>query len=304
MHFKKLIPAKIRKEYSLRIINKLKKNVKILFEKNIGFEPNDDAINYYLNRILNKEFSLNELPKILNPKKSSYYNEAREQFNINFFERKIFSQFGEDGIIDFIFSQIGTTNKFFVEFGVEDGSTCNTRYLLERKSWSGLMMDKRNNEHTQIKNEFITAENINELFAKYNVPKYFDLLSIDIDFNDYWVWKALTKYFPRVVVIEYNSSILPTESKVVQYDPNGRWDGTNYFGASILALSNLGLSKGYTLVGCSQHGVNAFFVKKELIPKHVKLKTVAELYRPAQYGMLKNGKYLGHPLSDKKMIEI
>jgi len=267
-------------------------------------------------------------------------------FNINLHEKKIYSQNGEDGIIEFIFSKIGTTNNFSVEFGVGDGFECNTIYLLEKKKWKGLMMDygadqqiqwqnvikkastrnflfsligakrgirflkkiiKRYNRHAyfkrHIKIEKVTAENIQQLFQKYKVPQNFDLLSIDIDYNDYWVWKAITDYAPRVVIIEYNSSISPTESKVVPYDPNAVWDGTNYFGASLLALKKLGLSKGYALVGCDSRGVNAFFVKNDLV-EGIKIPTIDQLYRPPQYGQIVNGIHVGHPQSNKIMLEI
>lgn len=267
-------------------------------------------------------------------------------FDINLHEKKIYSQNGEDGIIEFIFSKIGTTNKFCVEFGVGNGFECNTTYLLEKKGWKGLMMDygadqqiqwnavmkkawsnrklgfvdsikkdvrflKKIIERTRrsshfvhdIKIEKVTAENIQNLFHKYDVPKNFDLLSIDIDFNDYWVWKAIVDYSPRVVVIEYNSSIPPTESRVVPYDPQAKWDGTNYFGASLLALKNLGLTKGYTLIGCNDSGVNAFFCKSDLL-NTIKIKDIHDLYKPPKYGQIVNGMHMGHPPSDKKMIEI
>ncbi len=262
-------------------------------------------------------------------------------FDINQHEKKIYSQNGEDGILEFIFSTIGTTNKFSIEFGVGHGSECNTIYLLEKKGWRGLMMDYRAESAVQtdsppkpssgpfkdikrsikallgkptqaqpvttypldIKNEKVTAENIQQLLQKYDVPQHFDLLSIDIDFNDYWVWKAITDYAPRVVVIEFNSSIPPTESRVVPYDPNARWDGTNYFGASLLALTNLGASKGYTLVGCDSNGVNAFFCKSELI-SNLQLSSIQDLYRPPRYGEVKHGVHTGHPASEKTMVEV
>ena len=266
--------------------------------------------------------------------------------DINLHEKKIYSQNGEDGIIDYIFSKIGTTNKFSVEFGVGNGFECNTVYLQEKKNWNGLMMDYGADQGIQWKNimnkvwsnrnlglvknikkdikfmkkiigrskratqfqldikiEKVTSANIQQLFQKYDVPKNFDLLSIDIDFNDYWVWEAIVDYYPRVVVIEYNSSIPPTESKVVPYDSDAIWDGTNYFGASLLALTNLGSKKGYTLVGCDNNGVNAFFCKSELLDKF-KIKDIQYLYRSPKYGEIVDGHYIGHPKSDKKMIEI
>ena len=159
------------------------------------------------------------------------------------------------------------------------------------------------NFNFDIKNERVTAENIENLFQKYNVPKNFDLLSIDIDYNDYWVWKSIIHYVPRVVVIEFNSSVPPNESKVVPYDPDASWDGTNYFGASLLALSNLGTKKGYTLVGCDNNGVNAFFCRSDLVSEF-SLKNFNDLYRPPQYGEIINNSHIGHPRSNKKMIEI
>ena len=222
--------------------------------------------------------------------------------NANFFERTIYSESGEDGIIEIIFYAIGTTNKFFVEIGVGDGSVCNTRYLLT-KGWDGIMIDAKNNK-PPVRKEFVNAENVNDIFKKYNVPEVFDLLSIDIDFNDYWVWQALENYSPRVVVIEYNSTHQITESKVVKYDQKAMWDGTNYFGASLLALVKLAKIKGYTLVGCNNKGVNAFFVRDDLIEGNFEIKSIEKLYKPPKYGERVNGVHIGHPKSDKPWIMV
>ena len=108
------------------------------------------------------------------------------------YERRVFSQNSEDGVIERILEVIGTTNKYFVEFGVgSTGVECNTRYLAQQ-GWQGLLMDAgARPDDPRIRRERITAENINDLFAKYQVPDEPDLLSIDIDGNDYWVWKAI-----------------------------------------------------------------------------------------------------------------
>ncbi len=209
-----------------------------------------------------------------------FFTKNKKIKNINLFEQTFYSQNGEDGIIKIIFDRIKTTNKFCVEFGIHPYEG-NTIYL-KKKKWNCLWMDG-NGDGKNIKKEYITAENINELFAKYNVLKEFDLLLIDIDFNDYWIWKAIDGYSPRVVVIEYNSSFPPTESKVVKYDPNAVWDGTNYFGASLLALVKLGESKGYTLVGCDSRGINAFFVRNDLIKDNFEIKDIKELYKSPKY---------------------
>jgi len=160
-------------------------------------------------------------------------------YDLSQFEKKIFSQNGEDGIIENIFDTIGTTNKYFVEFGVESGAECNTRLLHEQKGWDGLMMDTQDTDDPFIKKELITVENVESIFKKYAVPRKLDLLSIDIDGNDYYVWRAITHYRPRVLIIEYNAHIPVNESKTIVYEPTIQWDGTDYFGASLLALSNL-----------------------------------------------------------------
>lgn len=217
------------------------------------------------------------------------------------FEQKVYSQNGEDGVIDAIFSYIGTEKNYFVEFGVEDGSECNTRWL-RIKGWNGLMMDGfHENPSINLRKEFITAENINNLFEKYNVPNNFDLLSIDIDYNDFYVWNAISsKYSPRVVIIEYNATHLPHADKVVMYNPNYMWDGTNYYGASILALARLGKKKGYTLVYAENKGVNLFFIRNDILKKvSYKFKNVgnvSQIYKFPKYGRGPNGGHVADPL--------
>jgi hypothetical protein len=239
---------------------------------------------------------------------SSYERKELERMEANpkdlrHFEKKIFSQNGEDGIIEEIFQRIGTTNKYFVEFGVEDGQECNTRYLLEKKSWRGLWMDG-SEENCQsardffkaysmdFKKAFIDAENIESLFKTANVPQFPDLLSIDIDGNDYWVWKAITSYQPRVVVMEYNASFPPPTRWVMPYNKNHQFDGTRNFGASLVALSELAREKGYTLVGCDKKGVNAFFVRNDLAVADLFLeKDTNYFYSCPKYISL----FFGHP---------
>jgi len=216
---------------------------------------------------------------------------------LNRHEYQVFSQNGEDGIIREIFNRIGFTNKYFVEFGVEDGLECNSTNLLY-KDWSGLWIegsgdfykkiiqsfsDLVGSNRLKIQNEFITAENIEMIFEKAGVPEEPDLLSIDIDYNDYYVWKAITKYSPRVVVIEYNAIFKPDTPFVVKYNPTRVWDRTSHFGASLLALEQLGHEKGYSLVGCVFAGCNAFFVRNDLIADLFESPYTAENhYEPAR----------------------
>ncbi len=218
--------------------------------------------------------------------------------NLTQFEKRVYSQNGEDGVIQKIFSTIGTTDQYYVEFGTENGAECNTRCLREFNGWSGLLMDGGYEDLSiNLHKEFITAENIADLFAKYQVPKEFDLLSIDIDYNDFYVWYAIGYHYrPRVVVIEYNATHLPSADCVVQYHPLGMWDRTNYFGASLLALFSLGREMGYSLVHAESAGVNLFFIRDDILKDFsdtfVNINEPAFLYRPPTYGHGPNG---GHP---------
>ncbi len=225
------------------------------------------------------------------------------QINLRPYEQKIFSQNGEDGITLAIFNLLGTTNKYYVEFGAENGIECNTRVLRESFDWQGLMMDGRfENKSINLHQEFITAENINDLFEKYQVPEEFDLLSIDIDFNDFYIWNTISsKYSPRVVIIEYNATHLPDEDKVVVYQPFNSWDGTNYFGASILSLQRLGERHGYTLVYADKCGVNLFFIRNDILEvlnlHFINENNVSKIYKPPGYGRGPNGGHFQDPLN-------
>jgi hypothetical protein len=218
------------------------------------------------------------------------------------YERRVYSQNGEDGILQAIFARIGVTNKFLVEFGIGNGRECNTRFLVAKRKWTGLWMTgnaAKKRPWMDIKREFITAENIRALFEKYGVPRDFDLLSIDIDGNDYWIWKALTDYRPRVVIMEYNAMVPPDQSRTIAYEPEFVWRKTDYMGASLLALEKLGRTKGYTLIGCDSWGANAFFVQ-DALAHHFETKTVAEYYRKPRY---RGGQ--GHPRDpERTMIEV
>jgi len=188
--------------------------------------------------------------------------------NLNEFEYKVYSQNGEDGIIDNIFSKIGYFNKYYVEFG-GGARTDNTRLLRERFGFSGLLMNNSIEDLSiNCRKEFITRENINSLFVKYNVPFEFDFLSIDIDTNDWYIWNAIdNKYRPRVVCIEYNAKFKPSEDMLVKYDPKAVWELDNYFSGSMKAYYILGRKKNYSIVCADNRGVNLFFVRDDLKPE-------------------------------------
>lgn len=217
---------------------------------------------------------------------------------------KVFSQSDEDGIIAEIFNRIGLVNRSFIEFGVEVGIECNSLWLL-MQGWSGVWIEANKqycerissthahwiqDGHLSLYNDFVTAENINSIDILINTrylsneTHEIDLLSIDIDFNEYWVWEAITVVAPRVVVVEYNATWAPPAALTVPYSPNDSWAGTNYFGASLSALARLGNKKGYDLVGCCLAGTNAFFVRKDLTKdRFLNPGSAEEHYEPARY---------------------
>ena len=131
----------------------------------------------------------------------------RHPEDLNLWERRYFSQNGEDGIIQEIFRRIGVKTSYYVEFGVEDGKECNTRFLRESQGWTGLMMDREHeNPDINLRRESVTRENIETLFRKYGVPSEFDLLSIDIDSNDYYVFEQIRSFSPIMICFNFSGS--------------------------------------------------------------------------------------------------
>lgn len=197
-------------------------------------------------------------------------------------EFRAFSQFGEDGIIQFLIHHvpIPASSRSFIEFGVEQYTECNTRFLLQNDNWSGLVIDANRDQVESIRREliarlfdltalysFITRDNINELFTQGGMSGDIGLLSVDIDGNDYWVWEAVTVVSPRIVVCEYNS-IFGIAPVTIPYDPNFMYRRAHpsslYAGTSLGALCHLAKKKGYRFVGSSSQGLNAFFVREDV----------------------------------------
>ena len=208
---------------------------------------------------------------------------------------KVYSQNDEDGIIHEIFSRIGTTNKKFIEFGVQDGLESNTHLLLFY-GWQGLWIEGSpdfcktiktkfkpviENGKLKVKNAFITRDNINTLFSDSNFEGEIDLLSIDIDGNDLYIWDSINVVNPRVVVAEYNGKFPPDLEWCQAYNPEHVWDGSDWHGASLKAFEILGRKKGYRLVGTDLRGCNAFFVRNDFAGDLFYEEATAEaLYNP------------------------
>lgn len=215
-------------------------------------------------------------------------------------EFRVYSQAGEDGLIGFLVRNVRLPRRYFVEFGVEIYTEANTRFLLTSEGWSGLVMDGSAANIEYIRRDpaywrcdltavsgFITAENINALLTANGASGEIGLLSIDIDGNDYWVWKATVAVSPAIVVIEYNSRFGPDRSVTVPYDPHfvrsRAHPSSLYFGASLRALVSLGERKGYAFVGSNRLGSNAFFVRRDLLGAKVKAVSVEDGYVQARF---------------------
>jgi hypothetical protein len=225
---------------------------------------------------------------------------AQDSNNLNDYGLRVFSQWGEDGIIQFLLKHVAPENKIFVEFGADAYNLeSNTRFLLTHDNWRGLIMDGSDRAIEELKRNrawelydltavqaFITRENINELLTQHGINGEIGLLSIDIDGNDYWVWQAINVIQPLIVIAEYNHRFGPDRAVTIPYD--AKFDRKQahpsklYFGASLKALCELGKAKGYAFVGCN--GVNAFFVRADKRPPMLKELTAAEGFVPGKFG--------------------
>jgi hypothetical protein len=187
-------------------------------------------------------------------------------------EKKVYSQNGEDGIIQKIFDNIGTTNKVAVEIGVSvgpNGNENNTMNLI-LQGWTSYWFDCLDTTNVPdnciFTKKLLTVDNIVETFESINVPKEMDLLSIDIDSNDYHLREALHKYKPRVCIMEYNGCIDGNTEYIMPLDNDYVWPGTidKTFGASLKSYTIQAEKMGYDLVYCETQGVNAFFIRKDV----------------------------------------
>jgi hypothetical protein len=194
------------------------------------------------------------------------------------FELRAFSQNGEDGVLVEILNRIGVTNRYFVEFGIQDGSEGNCVLLADVFGWAGLFIEadddffddvraKYAGTAVQTVQDLVTAVRVEEIFSAAGVPQAPDVLSIDIDGNDVYVWDALSRFRPRVVVIEYNAGITATGPVAQPHDPDRVWDGSGAFGATLDALDVVAQRKGYRLAHTDLAGVNAFYVTDEDWPR-------------------------------------
>ena len=193
---------------------------------------------------------------------------------------KVFSQWDEDGIIQYLVNKLPIPNKTFIEFGVENFEESNSRFLMVNDHWRGMVLDASASDiqyiqrhrifwqyDLQAKSAWITRENINELLQSSGFGDDVGLLSIDIDGNDYWIWEAIESIRPRIVIVEYNS-LLGLQPIAVPYKKDFARTASHYsnlyYGSSLGALHHLAQKKGYLLLGSNVWGHNAFFIRADI----------------------------------------
>ena len=197
-------------------------------------------------------------------------------------EFKVFSARGEDGIIQYLISRVPISDAVFVEIGVEDYRESNTRFLLQNNGWRGLILDCGRAHLAFLRSSslarkyriegrsiFVTRDNVDAAIVGRGFVGDIGLLSIDIDGNDYWIFEAITSIKPRIIVAEYNSTFGARRALTIPYDPAfNRFHAHSsglYFGASLPALCHLADRKGYRFVGSNSAGINAFFVREDVV---------------------------------------
>jgi len=244
-----------------------------------------------------KILKIQQQTKILSAKALIDINRSRANEiieNLHLAEFQVFSQWGDDGIIQFLISYLDIENKTFIEFGVENYREANTRFLLINNNWSGFIMDGSQTNVEQIQNdniywrhdllamkEFVTAENINQIILDNGFEGEIGLLHIDIDGNDYWIWNAVEVINPVIAIIEYNSIFGYDNPWTIPYQKDFIRTNNHYsnlfYGTSLLSLCDLAEEKGYKFIGSNSNGNNAYFIREDKI-KQLKVVTAAEGY--------------------------
>lgn len=220
-------------------------------------------------------------------------------------EFKIFSQFGDDGIIQWLINNIDIDNEFFVEFGVENYKEANTKFLMFNNNWSGFVMDGSTENIENLKKQdyfwkydlkakdvFITKENINDLLLEQNINPNVGLLHIDLDGNDYYIFNEINCLNPNILILEYNSLFGIEREISVPYREDFYRTKAHYsnlyFGASLKALHSLAYKKGFVFIGCNQAGNNAYFVRKDKINSKIKEVFLEEGYVKSKFRESRN----------------
>ena len=218
---------------------------------------------------------------------------------------KVFSQWGDDGIIQYLVRHIAIENRSFIEFGVEDFQESNCRFLMMHDNWSGYVMDGSEKHMTKTRRQdyywqhdltaqavFITRENINELLDNSGFGDSPGIISIDIDGVDYWVFEEI-RHRPTLFILEYNAVFGADRSITIPYSADffrtEAHHSNLYYGASLSALTNAAEAKGYSLVGCNAAGNNAYYVRNDLLNDNpVEALSVSDAFVDARFSEARN----------------
>jgi len=252
------------------MFNKLKA---FLIRKNQRLNETYEISKNLNTNIKSPKINLGRIQATLNSQKNRIENLSEVEF-------QVFSQFGDDGIIQYLVDKLPIKNKTFIEFGVEDYKESNTRFLLINNGWSGFVMDGDEKNVQQIcsgqlysfydlraKQCFITKENINDVIRSVGFNEEVGILSVDIDGNDYWVWNEINVIKPSIIITEYNSLFGFEDPITIPYKPDfvrGRGTPLNFYGTSLKAAVLLAKERGYFFIGCNTAGNNAYFIHESL----------------------------------------
>jgi hypothetical protein len=227
-------------------------------------------------------------------------NQNKFSRSLNEYEFKVFSQWGEDGIIQHLINSIEIKNKTFIEFGVEDFSESNCRFLLMKDDWKGFVIDGSISNIQRLKtsyfywkhhldavDRFITKENIESILATSGFNEDLGLMSIDLDGNDFFIFEAINNYKPRILICEFNPIFGANRKITIPYQSDFQRTKAHhsnlYWGASLAAMTYLAEIKGYALVGTNSAGNNAFYVRNDLLNDKVNKLSVETAYLPSNY---------------------
>ena len=254
----------------------------MLFDRAMGSDSQPDAI-WALYRQLNTLADQVDQTKMLAAQPMvREFRSLKNPIALEQAEFRVFSQFGDDGIIQYIISRLSLakSDRRFIEFGVENYRESNTRFLLLNDNWTGLVMDGGEDNVASIRSEalywrndltaqahFITRDNINSIIQEAGFSGRLGILSIDVDGNDYWIWEAITVVDPAVVIVEFNGIFGSREAVTIPYQADFVREKAHYsflyWGTSLKALCSLAGQKGYVWIGCNNAGNNAYFVRSE-----------------------------------------
>src|ERR1017187_2757418 len=252
----------------------------------------------------------------------SSLNENKKSTNLTDYEFKVFSQWGEDGIIQFLSKSIAIRNKTFIEFGVESFVEANCRFLMTKDNWSGFVIDGSTSNIAKLKKSyfywkyhidavdaFITRDNINDPLHESGFSEDLGIPSVDIDGNDYFVLEAIKTFRPRILICEYNSVFGDVRKISIPYEPDFQRSikhySNLYFGASLSAITYLANKKGYSLVGTNSVGGNAFFVRNDLLNEKVAVLSAEQAYFPSKIRESRDEHgYLSYVTGEKKLQNI